>query len=111
MSFVSSLKIRQFRILVVHPSFARQSVAHCAPAKLLQIWRMSNPPSEHSSVASSAGSLSGFPEEDLRGPGSKSNPGYYPARLGQPLEGGRYIIVRKLGWGQYSSVWLARDRG
>ncbi|EMD34013.1 hypothetical protein CERSUDRAFT_20543, partial [Gelatoporia subvermispora B] len=38
------------------------------------------------------------------------NPGYFPARLGQTLQGGRYCIVRKLGWGQYSSVWLAKDR-
>ncbi|PCH34455.1 kinase-like protein [Wolfiporia cocos MD-104 SS10] len=64
--------------------------------------------SGHSS-ASSSGSLSGFPEEDLRSAG-RNNPGYFLARLGQTLERGRYCIVRKLGWGQYSSVWLARDR-
>ncbi|KDQ24645.1 hypothetical protein PLEOSDRAFT_33228 [Pleurotus ostreatus PC15] len=70
----------------------------------------SNPPSSHNSDASSGGSLSGFPEEDLRTDG-RNNPGYFPARLGQPLQQGRYCIVRKLGWGQYSSVWLAKDRG
>ncbi|KAH9912037.1 kinase-like domain-containing protein [Fomitopsis serialis] len=64
----------------------------------------------HSSISSSAGSVSGFPEEDLR-EGGRDNPGYFAARLGQRLERGRYCIVRKLGWGQYSSVWLARDRG
>ncbi|THH14064.1 hypothetical protein EW146_g6225 [Bondarzewia mesenterica] len=62
----------------------------------------------HSSSVSSAGSVSGFPEEDLR-QGGQDNPGYFPARLGHPLEQGRYCIVRKLGWGQYSSVWLAKD--
>lgn len=66
--------------------------------------------SSHNSRASSAGSVSGFPEEDLR-EGGRDNPGYYPARLGQPLGQGRYIVVRKLGWGQFSSVWLAKDRG
>ncbi|OCH96308.1 kinase-like protein [Obba rivulosa] len=66
--------------------------------------------SSHSSAASSAGSVSGFPEEDLRS-GGRHNPGYFPARLGQTLQEGRYCIVRKLGWGQYSNVWLARDRG
>ncbi|KIJ53603.1 hypothetical protein M422DRAFT_73895 [Sphaerobolus stellatus SS14] len=55
------------------------------------------------------GSLSGFPEEDLRSAG-RNNVGYFPARLGQCFERGRYCIVRKLGWGQYSSVWLARDK-
>ncbi|KZT68525.1 kinase-like protein [Daedalea quercina L-15889] len=64
----------------------------------------------HSSASSSAGSVSGFPEEDLR-EGGRDNPGYFAARLGQPLEEGRYCIVRKLGWGHYSSVWLAKDRG
>ncbi|TFY50406.1 hypothetical protein EVJ58_g11061 [Rhodofomes roseus] len=58
--------------------------------------------------ASSAASLSGFPEEDLREAG-RNNSGYFAARLGQTLERGRYCIMRKLGWGQYSSVWLARD--
>lgn len=53
--------------------------------------------------------MSGFPEEDLRD-GGRDNPGYFPARLGQPFEQARYVTVRKLGWGQYSSVWLAKDR-
>ncbi|KDQ18372.1 hypothetical protein BOTBODRAFT_42127 [Botryobasidium botryosum FD-172 SS1] len=64
--------------------------------------------SSHSSIASS-GSTSGFPEEDLREAG-RNNSGYYPARLGQSFERGRLCVVRKLGWGQYSSVWLARDK-
>lgn len=52
---------------------------------------------------------SGFPEEDLRQSGV-DNPGYYPVRLGQVFyENGRYVVVRKLGWGKFSSVWLARD--
>jgi len=65
----------------------------------------------HSSLSSSlsGGSLSGFPEEDLRSEGN-NNSGFYPVRLGQCFEGGRYCVVRKLGWGHYSSVWLARDK-
>ncbi|KIK58567.1 hypothetical protein GYMLUDRAFT_45191 [Collybiopsis luxurians FD-317 M1] len=63
--------------------------------------------SSHSSSASSL--IHGFPEEDLRQEG-KDNPGYFPARLGQSLQGGRFCIIRKLGWGQYSSVWLAKDK-
>jgi serine/threonine-protein kinase SRPK3 len=63
----------------------------------------------HSSSSSNAGSLSGFPEEDLRTEG-KCNMGYFPAWLGQPFLEGKYVIVRKLGWGSYSSVWLARDQ-
>ena len=38
--------------------------------------------------------------------------GYYPLQLGQvfhhDITKQKYEIVRKLGWGQHSSVWLAR---
>ncbi|KAI5899261.1 kinase-like protein [Schizophyllum commune H4-8] len=66
--------------------------------------------SVHSTTSRSSSPLHGYPEEDLRSDGT-NNPGYFPARLGQTLDKGRYCIVRKLGWGQYSSVWLAKDRG
>ena len=35
--------------------------------------------------------------------------GYYPARLGDLLNDGRYEIIGKLGWGQHSSTWLVAD--
>ena len=34
--------------------------------------------------------------------------GYHPVHLGDVFND-RYVIVRKLGYGQYSTVWLARD--
>ena len=34
--------------------------------------------------------------------------GYHPVHLGEVLIG-RYVIVQKLGWGQFSTVWLAKD--
>ncbi|KAJ0420558.1 protein kinase [Aspergillus carlsbadensis] len=37
--------------------------------------------------------------------------GFHPIRLGDTFHHGRYTILRKLGYGQYSTVWLARDRG
>ena len=36
--------------------------------------------------------------------------GFHPIRLGDYLFNGRYYIVHKLGYGRYSTVWLARDR-
>ncbi len=36
--------------------------------------------------------------------------GYHPLRLGECLRGGRYLVLRKLGYGSYSTVWLARDQ-
>ncbi|KFK30188.1 hypothetical protein AALP_AA7G229500 [Arabis alpina] len=35
--------------------------------------------------------------------------GYHAVRIGDPFSGGRYIAQRKLGWGQFSTVWLAFD--
>ncbi|KAK9670484.1 hypothetical protein RND81_13G204800 [Saponaria officinalis] len=35
--------------------------------------------------------------------------GYHAVRIGDCFNGGRYIAQRKLGWGQFSTVWLAFD--
>ncbi|KAK7457190.1 hypothetical protein VKT23_010488 [Stygiomarasmius scandens] len=74
---------------------------------------MSSLSSSSSHTTSESGdSSNGYPEEDLRI--GQNSPGYFPARLGQPLgsknDNQRYCVSRKLGWGQFSSVWLARDR-
>ncbi|KAI0973322.1 putative serine protein kinase [Xylaria arbuscula] len=34
---------------------------------------------------------------------------YHPVHIGNLLDGGRYTVVRKLGHGTFSTVWLARD--
>lgn len=35
--------------------------------------------------------------------------GYHPVKIGDSFSDGRYIVVRKLGWGHFSTVWLAQD--
>lgn len=35
--------------------------------------------------------------------------GYHPVHLGDVFND-RYVVVRKLGYGKYSTVWLAQDR-
>ena len=35
--------------------------------------------------------------------------GYHPVALGDTLKDGRYQIRHKLGYGGYSTVWVARD--
>lgn len=35
--------------------------------------------------------------------------GYHPVVLGDKFKNGRYVILRKLGWGHFSTVWLAED--
>lgn len=45
-------------------------------------------------------------EEDLKDyvPG-----GYHPCYIGENYKNNKYTLVRKLGWGHFSTVWLARD--
>lgn len=35
--------------------------------------------------------------------------GYHPVQIGENFKDGRYTVVRKLGWGHFSTVWLSRD--
>jgi len=35
--------------------------------------------------------------------------GYHPVSIGDSFSNNRYVVVRKLGWGHFSTVWLARD--
>lgn len=35
--------------------------------------------------------------------------GYHPVQIGETYNNGRYVVIRKLGWGHFSTVWLSRD--
>ncbi|KIV89920.1 hypothetical protein, variant [Exophiala mesophila] len=35
--------------------------------------------------------------------------GYHPVHVGETYCNGRYVVVRKLGWGHFSTVWLSKD--
>ncbi|KAI8380920.1 kinase-like domain-containing protein [Radiomyces spectabilis] len=45
-------------------------------------------------------------EEDLE---DYRKGGYHPVCIGDRFNHDRYIVVRKLGWGHFSTVWLAQD--
>lgn len=36
--------------------------------------------------------------------------GYHPVKVGDQYCNGRYVVLRKLGWGHFSTVWLIRDQ-
>ncbi|ORY05622.1 kinase-like protein [Basidiobolus meristosporus CBS 931.73] len=35
--------------------------------------------------------------------------GYHPVKVGEKYNDGKYTVLRKLGWGHFSTVWLAKD--
>jgi serine/threonine protein kinase len=35
--------------------------------------------------------------------------GYHAVRIGDTFNSGRYVVQSKLGWGHFSTVWLAWD--
>ncbi|XP_065909151.1 SRSF protein kinase 3-like [Dysidea avara] len=47
-------------------------------------------------------------EEEQEDPVDYCRGGYHPVQLGD-IYNSRYCIIRKLGWGHFSTVWLARD--
>ncbi|XP_073058116.1 uncharacterized protein [Primulina eburnea] len=53
-------------------------------------------------------SSSGSEEEDEEIDSYRKG-GYHAVRIGDSFAGGRYLAQKKLGWGQFSTVWLAYD--
>ncbi|XP_077220302.1 uncharacterized protein LOC143854304 [Tasmannia lanceolata] len=54
-------------------------------------------------------SSSSASEEEDEGFEAYRKGGYHAVRLGDFFNGGRYVAQRKLGWGHFSTVWLAYD--
>lgn len=52
--------------------------------------------------------LLGSDDEEQEDPNDYCVGGYYPVKIGD-LFNGRYHVVRKLGWGHFSTVWLCWD--
>ncbi|KAG6817612.1 hypothetical protein H0H87_006240 [Tephrocybe sp. NHM501043] len=55
-----------------------------------------------------------LPVEDLtskdeESPADYNAGGYLPVKVGDAFKNGRYRVVRKLGWGHFSTVWLVND--
>ena len=60
---------------------------------------------------SSSSSSEGEPENPAEEEDSEDycKGGYHPVTVGETYKDGRYIVIRKLGWGHFSTVWLSRD--
>ncbi|XP_069798543.1 SRSF protein kinase 3-like, partial [Narcine bancroftii] len=59
-------------------------------------------------VAPHHSELLGSDDEEQEDPSDYCKGGYYPVRIGD-LFNSRYHVIRKLGWGHFSTVWLCWD--
>eukprot|EP00179_Madagascaria_erythrocladioides_P014182 CAMPEP_0198368638 /NCGR_PEP_ID=MMETSP1450-20131203/155802_1 /TAXON_ID=753684 ORGANISM="Madagascaria erythrocladiodes, Strain CCMP3234" /NCGR_SAMPLE_ID=MMETSP1450 /ASSEMBLY_ACC=CAM_ASM_001115 /LENGTH=505 /DNA_ID=CAMNT_0044076147 /DNA_START=8 /DNA_END=1525 /DNA_ORIENTATION=+ len=51
----------------------------------------------------------GLDSSESEDPEDYKKGGYHPVRVGHTFNGGRYRVLRKLGWGHFSTVWLCFD--
>ncbi|GBF65339.1 kinase [Trichophyton mentagrophytes] len=80
-----------------------QSVYSCS----LPVQKLSySSPLSRASSSSSEEEVDAADEEDSE---DYCKGGYHPVSVGESYNNGRYIVVRKLGWGHFSTVWLSRD--
>lgn len=50
-----------------------------------------------------------YSESDDEGTEGYKKGGYHPVHVGEKYKNGRYHVLRKLGWGHFSTVWLVLD--
>ncbi|KIM49939.1 hypothetical protein M413DRAFT_439057 [Hebeloma cylindrosporum] len=61
----------------------------------------------HGSYSSQSASIMTEDEEDWE---DYCKGGYHPVKIGDTFSDDRYVVVRKLGWGHFSTVWLAKTK-
>lgn len=88
-------------------SLPRYSVALSRAISLLCCHRQTSVIMSHGSCSSHSASIMTEDEEDYE---DYCKGGYHPVKIGDTFSDGRYVVVRKLGWGHFSTVWLAKDQ-
>jgi serine/threonine-protein kinase SRPK3 len=51
-----------------------------------------------------------LPKQHAQGMLAWFSGGYHPVFIGELYSGGRYSVLKKLGWGHFSTVWLVMDK-
>ncbi|KAM9785581.1 SRSF protein kinase 3 [Neosynchiropus ocellatus] len=85
------------------PTLIPPACAHLTPAPAPP--NLSPPPAE---LTPPPAQPLGSDDEEQEDPTDYCKGGYYPVQIGD-LFNGRYHVVRKLGWGHFSTVWLCWD--
>ncbi|XP_051978461.1 SRSF protein kinase 3-like isoform X2 [Xyrauchen texanus] len=66
------------------------------------------PPPEPAAPPEPEEEILGSDDEEQEDPADYCKGGYHPVKIGN-LFNGRYHVIRKLGWGHFSTVWLCWD--
>uniref|UniRef100_A0A8D0CG39 non-specific serine/threonine protein kinase n=1 Tax=Scleropages formosus TaxID=113540 RepID=A0A8D0CG39_SCLFO len=66
------------------------------------------PPPEPAAPPEPEEEILGSDDEEQEDPADYCKGGYHPVKIGD-LFNGRYHVIRKLGWGHFSTVWLCWD--
>eukprot|EP00898_Chlorokybus_atmophyticus_P009154 jgi/Chlat1/923/Chrsp108S01360 len=66
-------------------------------------------PEKFSSSSQEAFSASDYSDSEDEGTEDYRKGGYHPVQVGDTFANGRYVVERKLGWGHFSTVWMALD--
>jgi len=90
--------------LVLTPSSVQQPNTASPLGHKMYANQLSHSPSSSSSSVDEAENTAD--EEDSE---DYCKGGYHPVQVGEQYKDGKYTIVRKLGWGHFSTVWLSRD--
>ncbi|PCH33298.1 kinase-like protein [Wolfiporia cocos MD-104 SS10] len=72
---------------------------------------LNQPCAKYSYLATPAGprTIPDAPPKDEESPADYNAGGYLQVNLRDTFKDGRYVVVRKLGWGHFSTVWLVKD--
>jgi serine/threonine-protein kinase SRPK3 len=92
------------RALLTPPSVQQPTTASPLGHHKMYANQLSHSPSSSSSSVDEADNTAD--EEDSE---DYCKGGYHPVQVGEQYKDGKYTIVRKLGWGHFSTVWLSRD--
>ncbi|KAL1954541.1 hypothetical protein VTO42DRAFT_1101 [Malbranchea cinnamomea] len=106
-------KATDLKPIVTNESADHQTAAATSTKNMTSSQSSSQPHTLYDSPVSRSPSSSSGDDMDVTADEEDSEDyckgGYHPVHIGETYKNGRYVVIRKLGWGHFSTVWLSRD--